>query len=177
MKVKTGQIAPNFEVADIFGNKINLHSLSSHKIILTFFRYAECALCNLRISEIKSASKKMHELDIQLIAIFQSSKESLIKSIFDRHTFDFTIISDTELKLYNLYNVKPSWIKLVRTMSWKGIKEMVKASSKGYKLGGKVEGKFHQIPADFLINKNKEIELAHYGTNLVDHLSLATVLK
>lgn len=153
MKLKQGQKAPNFKISDIHGTKINLYELSNQKVILTFFRYAECALCNLRISEIKKESERLKKLDIKLIAVFQSSKESLIKSIYDRHSFDFTIIADPKLELYNLYGVKPSWIKLFRTTTWEGISSMLKASKKGFKLGGKVEGKFHQIPADFLLNR------------------------
>ena len=177
MKLKQGKKAPNFEVTDIHGTKINLHQLSNEKVLLTFFRYAECALCNLRISEIKNESERLKELDIKLIAVFQSSKESLIASIYDKHAFDFTIISDPESKLYNLYGVKPSWIKLLKTTTWKGIKSMLKASSKGYKLGGKVEGKFNQIPADFLLNKDKHIEIAHYGDNLIDHIAIKRIVK
>ena len=177
MNLKQGQISPNFQTTDIHGEKVNLSEITNQKVLLTFFRYAECALCNLRISEIKNASERLKELDIKLIAIFQSSKESLVRSIYDRHSFDFTIISDPELKLYNLYGVKSSWIKLIRTTTWKGIKSMVKASSKGFKLGGKVEGKFNQVPADFLLNKSKYIEIAHYGNNLIDHIPIENIMK
>jgi peroxiredoxin len=177
MKLKQGQKAPNFEIVDIHGTKINLYQVTNQKVILTFFRYAECALCNLRISEIMNESERLKELDIKLIAVFQSSKESLIESIYNKHTFDFTIISDTKLELYDLFGVKASWIKLIRTTTWKGIKSMIKASKKGYKLGGKVEGKFHQIPADFVINREKNIEITHYGNNIIDHLPIEKLVK
>lgn len=177
MKLKSGQKTPNFETTDIHGSKINLQKISNQKILLTFFRYAECALCNLRISELRNESKKLQELDIKLIAIFQSEKESLLKSVYNKHSFDFTIIADPKLELYNLFEVKPSWVKLIRTTTWKGIKSMIKASKEGFKLGGKVEGKFHQIPADFLINNEKSIEIAHYGNNVIDHLPIEEVIK
>ncbi|MFT5819294.1 MAG: peroxiredoxin Q/BCP [Crocinitomix sp.] len=177
MKLKQGQKVPNFEIFDIHGSKINLHQLTNEKVILTFFRYAECALCNLRISEIMNESERLKELDIKLIAVFQSSKESLIESIYNRHAFEFTIISDPKLELYDLFGVKASWIKLIRTTTWKGIKSMIKASTKGYKLGGKVEGKFHQIPADFVINREKNMEITHYGNNIVDHLSIEKIIR
>ncbi|WP_420573290.1 peroxiredoxin-like family protein [Kordia sp.] len=177
MKLKQGQTAPNFEVLDIQGNKINLNKLSNHKILLTFFRYAECALCNLRISEIKNESQRLKMLDIKLIAVFQSSKDSLIKNVQNEHAFDFTIIADPNRELYDLYQVKPSWIKLIRTTTWKGVNSIIKASKKGYKPGGKVEGKFHQIPADFLINQDKKIEIAYYGSSVIDHISIEKLLK
>jgi len=54
---------------------------------------------------------------------------------------------------------------------------MIKASQKGFKLGGKVEGKFHQIPADFLLNRDKYIELAHYGNSIIDHIAIDEIIK
>lgn len=177
MKLKQGQIAPNFEISDIHGEIINLHKLSNQKVLLTFFRYAECALCNLRISEIKNESDRLKKLDIKLIAVFQGNKDSLLKNVYNKHTFDFIIIADAKLELYDLYSVKPSWLKLVKTTTWKGIKSMIRASKKGYKLGGKVEGKFHQIPADFLINQHKHIEIAHYGSNVIDHIPIEKLIK
>ncbi|QLG44739.1 redoxin domain-containing protein [Costertonia aggregata] len=177
MRIKPGQISPNFETFDIHGNCIDLHKLSHNKILLTFFRYAECALCNLRISEIRNESEKLRDLDIRLIAVFQSSSKSLIAAFNETSAFNITIISDPKLELYNLFGVRPSWIKLIKTTSYNGIKSMIKASKLGFKLGGKVEGKFHQIPADFLIGKTKKIEIAHYGNNLIDHIPIETIIN
>jgi peroxiredoxin len=177
MKLKLGQSAPNFEVLDIFGNSINLYELNNNKVLLTFFRYAECALCNLRVSELKSASDRFQALDIKLICIFQSNTEKLRKSIHERHNFNVIIIADPNRTLYNRYGVKPSWLKLLKTVSRKGISIMAKASAKGFSLGGQVDGKFHQIPADFLLDKNKRIEVVHYGNSLVDHISITDIVK
>lgn len=62
-------------------------------------------------------------------------------------------------------------------MTWEGISSALKASKMGFALGGKVEGTFNQIPADFVINKNGIIDIAHYGNNVIDHIPLREVLK
>jgi peroxiredoxin Q/BCP len=177
MKLKQEQKAPNFSVTDIYGESINLYEYYEGKIMLSFFRYAECALCNLRISEIKRYAEEFEKQRIKIIAVFQSEAKSLQNSISSRHDFDFTIISDPEMKLYKQYGVKASWLKSLRTMSIRGFKAMKAASSKGFKLGGKVDGKFHQIPADFIIDENKRIEIAHYGNSIIDHLPLKDILN
>jgi hypothetical protein len=46
-----------------------------------------------------------------------------------------------------------------------------------FSLNGKVEGKMHQIPADFLIDKTGIIEIAHYGNSIFDPIDLNEVLK
>ena len=46
MKLKTGdQIIP-FEVKDIFGNPISTDDYKGEKLMIAFFRYAECLFCN-----------------------------------------------------------------------------------------------------------------------------------
>ena len=176
MKLKIGQKVPKFLKKDIWGNEINLSQLSSQKVLLTFFRYAECALCNFRISEVMRYQNQMQEQGIHFIAVFESPVDSLQKSVADRHQFKFTIIADPNRELYNLFQVKPSWTSLFRTMSFKAIKMVIAANKLGFKPGGKVEGAFNQIPADFLISKLQIIEIAHYGNSVIDHLPLDEIL-
>lgn len=175
MKLTKGQKAPNFKTIDIWGNEIELLENANQKTLLTFFRYAECALCNLRISELKTRKNEFERMNIKLIAVFESSAESL-KNMGKRHQFDFIIVADQERKLYNLYDVNPSWFKLIKTMSLKGIKSVIEASKLGFSPRAKIEGKIHQIPADFLINENGILEIVHYGNSVVDHISLNEVL-
>ena len=177
MKLKTGQKVPKFIKDDIGGDEINLSELSGQKVLLTFFRYAECALCNFRISEVMRYQIRMQEQGIHFIAVFESPIDSLQKSVADRHQFRFTIIADPDRELYNLFQVKPSWTNFFRTISLKAIQKVIDANKLGFKPGGKVEGAFNQIPADFLISKSGIIEIAHYGNSVIDHLPLDEILN
>ncbi|MGM8362216.1 redoxin domain-containing protein [Flavobacterium sp. ARAG 55.4] len=177
MKLASGQKAPLFVVKDIFGNTVDLDQIQNQKIMLSFFRYAECAMCNLQISKIMKHKDSFAEKGIKLITVFESPAESLKTSIANRHQFDFTIIADTHRYLYKLYKVNPSWLKTMRTMSIKGIQHLSEAVKLGFKAGGKVEGTLHQIPADFLIGSDKNIEIAHYGNSVIDHFPLEELFK
>ncbi|WP_299260584.1 redoxin domain-containing protein [uncultured Aquimarina sp.] len=177
MKLKQGDKAPIFKTQDIFEREIDLSKIKDSKILLSFFRYAECALCNLRIAELKKEAMNLKNNNIIVVAIFQSDAESIKTSIYERHELEFNLISDSNFELYDLYHVTPSWGKLFRTSSFRGLKSMIRAASEGYKLGGKVEGKFHQIPADFLIDLNGKIEIAHYGTSVIDHVLIREILE
>jgi peroxiredoxin Q/BCP len=176
MQLKKGQNAPSFVAIDIWGNTINLAQIEKRKILLSFFRYAECAVCQLRISEIMREKNKFKEQNIEVIVIFQSPAESLKLNIVDKIHFDFTVIADPERILYELYSVKPSWAKMLKTMNLNGIKRVFESIKAGFKPGGKVEGQFHQIPADFIIDHNKIILVAKYGNNVVDHIPLKEIL-
>ena len=177
MKLSLGQKAPDFTVKDIYGNTVQLYSIENQKILLSFFRYAECPMCNLQISKMMKYKDLFEKNDIKLIAVFESPSKSLKTSIADRHGFDFTIIADVNRDLYKLYGVKPSWIKSMRTMTFKGFQHISQAIKLGFKVGGKVEGTLHQIPADFLIDDNKTIQIAHYGNSVIDHFPLEDLFK
>ncbi len=172
MQLSQGQTAPTFKVNDIWGNSVDLAKIENKKVLLSFFRYAECAVCQLRIVEIMREKERFKQQDIAIIAIFQSPPDSLKTSIVDKTHFDFTIIADPEKVLYQLYSVKPSWIKMMKTFNLKGIKRVIQSMKAGFKPGGKVEGQIHQIPADFILDRNKKILVSKYGDNVADHIPL-----
>lgn len=177
MKLTSGQQAPLFSTKDIFGNTIDLAQIQDQKIILSFFRYAECPMCNLQIAKIMQQKEFFFKHNLKLITVFESSTESLKESIAERHAFDFTIIADTNRELYQLYGVHPSWVKTMRTLSFTGMQHFKLALKMGFKEVDKIEGRVNQIPADFLINTNKTIQIAHYGDSIIDHYPLEELFK
>jgi len=177
MKLVAGQKAPLFVTKDIFGNNVDLNKFQNQKILLSFFRYAECPLCNLQISKIIRHKDLFEKKGIKVIVVFESPAESLRLSIANRHGFDFSIIADTNRELYKLYKVHPSWVKTLRMISVKGFQHVFEAMKKGYKAVGKVEGTLHQIPADFLIGYENKIEIAQYGNSVIDHFSLEKLFE
>ena len=174
MKITKGQTAPIFKTKDIWGNEFDLTANASQKTLLMFFRYAECPLCNLRLSEIQRSIDLFSKNEIRLVAVFQSPATSLLTQIVSRHTFEFIILGDPERILYDLYDVKPSWTKAFKFFTVNGIQHFLAAWKLNYK-PGKVEGKLHQIPADFLIDENNRLQIAHYGSSVVDHLPLTII--
>ena len=65
---------------------------------------------------------------------------------------------------------------MLRTVNLKAINSVFSAFKLGFKPGGKVEGIFHQIPADFFIDNNI-IQIAHYGSNVIDHIPINKILN
>lgn len=175
MKLKIHQKAPVFTKNDIWGQPVNLLQPGHSATLISFFRYAECALCNLRIAEILRHKTQLDREGIRFIAVFESPAESLRAHVADRHQLPFSIIADPERELYDLYQVKPSWWKLWRSLRWKSIIKVMAAWRLGFQPGGKVEGAFHQIPADFLIDPAGNIRMTHYGSHVVDHLPLTAL--
>ena len=51
MKINKGDKIEEIELPDPDGNTFKLSSIKGKKVLLTFYRHASCAVCNLRINE------------------------------------------------------------------------------------------------------------------------------
>ncbi len=175
MKLSQHQLAPAFHAIDIWGEPFALPNSNGKATLLMFFRYAECPLCNFRVAELERAAAQFKSQNLEVIGVFQSPPKSLKEKIENRHSFSFRIIADEERKLYDLFGVNPSWLRSLSFLGWKSNLQLLRAWKLGFK-PGKIEGKFNQIPADFLIDRENKIQVAHYGKGVTDHLPISKIL-
>ena len=171
MKISAGRKAIAFEKKDIFGETISFSPAINQKVMLSFFRYASCPLCNLRINTLIKRYDELTAAGLSIIAVFQSPVES-IRNYVGKQDAPFPIIADPEQELYKLYGVTGSMLGMLKT-SFR-VKDLSQSFSMGY-LPGKIEGTFTMIPADFLVNENFVIDRAFYGKDVGDHLPLTEV--
>ena len=169
MKLKIGDSAEAFDVSDIHGKNINLDEYRGKKLMLSFYRYASCPLCNLRVQKLIQNYESLDGKGLHLLAFFESPEESIIRYV-GKQKPPFSIIADPERIIYKKYGVESSWIAFLLsafTRSYDGIN----AFFKGF-LPGKLEGEIALLPADFLIDENHKISIAYYGKDIGDHLPL-----
>jgi peroxiredoxin len=171
MRLTEGQKAIDFKTNDIFGNEITLENLRGKKILLSFYRYASCPLCNLRVSELVEQDAFFKEKDLSLLAIFQSPKDRILEYVGKQNT-PFPIIADPEQRLYKLYGVEVSGLGLIRALFKPG--KFKEALSKGFHTGT-MEGPKSRIPADFIIDEDGIILKAYYGKDIGDHMPIEMI--
>lgn len=72
MRLKTGDTINDLNLKSIIDENFNIEDFKDKRIFLTFYRFASCPFCNLRINEI---IKRYHELrdDFIMVAVFNSS--------------------------------------------------------------------------------------------------------
>lgn len=169
-KLKAGDKAPNILTQDTFNQTINLDELKGRKILLSFYRYASCPLCNLRVNDLITRSEGWKAKGLDMVAIFQSPAKS-IKEYVGKQAAPFPIIPDPEQVYYKKYGVNGNWSKFL-----KGLKpsKLFSATKNGF-LPGKIENDMTMIPADFLIDENGIIHTAYYGKDSSDHLSIQLI--
>lgn len=170
MRLKAGDTVPSFVSADFLGHIIDIEKLRGKKVMLSFYRYASCPICNFRMHELIMAHARLQTAGLEVIAVFQSPVGSIAKYVGCQDA-PFPIIPDPTLKLYKRFGVESRWGGM---FSFQVMGTAFSAFIKGF-LPGRVDGPFHRIPADFLIDANGRISVAHYGRNIDEHISLAEI--
>lgn len=170
MKLQTGNPAPVLQTQDVFGNFVDLSALHGRKVMLSFYRYASCPVCNLRMHELIQSYPQFKQQNLELIAVFQSSVAAITSTV-GRQDAPFAIIPDPELELYKRFGVESRWRGL---LSLRVIRAAFRAFAEGF-LPGAINGPVHRVPADFLIDEDGRIAVAYYGKTIDDHLSLESI--
>lgn len=172
-----GQIAPLFTVTDTSGDSVQLTDYRSKKVLLAFFRYAGCPVCNFRVHELIEKYPQLKEKGYEVIAVFESSNTTLSQYIADTN-IPFKVIGDPSLALYTKYSVEKSMNKMMGSAFNKKTKRAMKDGAdlfenKKYKR----DGTLTRIPADFIIDEQGVVQSVWYGKTLSDHYPLDNILK
>ena len=169
MRLKENQTAPAFKIEDINGQLFDLNTPRKKPLLIAFFRYASCPLCNLRVHELIKNHAYLHD-KIEILLIFQSPKEK-IEQYVGKQDIPYKVLPNPSKTLYHLYGVENSWLGFVKAWTVK-IKQVFIAVLQNRYLPGSVEGEIHRIPADFVVDTNNTILKAFYGKDIGDHLPL-----
>lgn len=170
MRLTPGTTAPILNTTDFLGESVNLESLRGRPVLLSFYRYASCPVCNLRVHSVIESFPHWSAQGLAVVAVFQSPVESITQYV-GRQDAPFPIIADPDMALYRRFGVEARWRGL---LSLRVITAVLRAFRKGF-WPGKVEGPAQRTPADFLIDAQGRIALAHYGSDIDDHIPLGTI--
>lgn len=172
MKIITGTKMPSFNAVLSDGTPFNSSDLEGQKVLLSFYRYAACPFCNLRMHHIdKKYSQEYAPKGMKMIVVFHSSIRHIEKHQSGRN-WSFPIIADPKMKLYRLFGIKKSYWGLAKSMLRSNdIKELMKLGL--FKIDPR--GSIHTLPSDFLINEEGIVEVAYRGKDIGDHIPLEQV--
>lgn len=171
MRLKAGDTAPAFSLVDIHGKPV-IFPIQGRRVMLSFYRYASCPFCNLRIHELDKQAEAYRQQGLELIAVFQSPVEK-IHHYAGKQQAAFPIIADPDRHLYRLYGVESSWWGMVKAFFGRPA-EIARAIGQGF-LPGSMEGEKHRLPADFIIERDGSLLASYYGRDIGDHLPLQQV--
>ena len=175
MHIESGTPAPLFQAADIFGRTVDLAAYRSTPVLLSFFRNAACAVCNLRVHHLITHYPDYRSAGLQVVAIFESPRESMLQYV-GKQDAPFPIIADPEARLYTLYGVESSEEKIAATMAMPGTLQVIgAAAAQGFQLTEEAGSNFLRMPADFFIGADGMVLDAHYADYVWDHMPFARI--
>ena len=102
MKIKLGDKIENILLTSIDEEKFELNKYIGKKILLSFYRFAACPMCNLRINEIIKNYDAFGDNFIH-VAIFDSKLDNL-KRFTSKHNAPFPILADEK---YEYFDISP----------------------------------------------------------------------
>jgi len=166
MKLKPGHTIDELTLPSIDGSQFDIKTLNKKRALVTFYRFASCPFCNLRINEIV---KRYDELgsEFEIVAIFDSPLDNLKKQT-ERHGAPFWILADENYHYFNKFSVEKSLLKFMKGTIIR-FHRLVLASFKGY-IPLTFKGSISTIPVDILIEKDGKVREVYYGRDTSDHL-------
>ena len=174
MPLKVGQLAKPFTASDIHGHQIRLEDYAGKWVVLAFLRFITCPRCSLRIYSLSLRYPILQQRGVQIVAFVESSKDQILQRPYAVNA-PFPIIADPDQQFYRMYGVKNSRFGLF----WGG--RMHKAQiQEALSLGfgqPTVVGNDYRMPADFIINPQQRIQVAHYGFHSADTLPFEVIEK
>lgn len=172
MKLQSPQPAKDFQVTDIHGVPIALGDYAGKKLMISFYRYASCPLCNLRVHELIERFPEYQARGLHMLAFFQSPS-ARIRQYVGKQDVPFPLIADPMRLVYRRYGVEASWVGFGKAL-FKPSRVFDAVVKKRF-LPGTMEGNAAMIPADFLIGPDLVIRHAFYGEDIGDHMPMSDI--
>ena len=175
MRIQPGDPARGFSVLDVDGQLQSLQRYRGQPLLLQFYRYAGCPMCDLRLHDFARQYATLRERGLRVVAFFHSSPERLRRHLRDR-SLPFPVVGDPALAVYRSYGVEASALRVL----WSMVKpsfywHWVRSIGHGY--WGTVDWRMTMMPADFLIGSDQTIRRVHYGRDIGDHMGVTTILE
>jgi peroxiredoxin len=168
-------LAPAFHTVDLADNTIDLADYRGKPLLLSFFRNAACALCNLRVHALIERYTDYHSAGLEIVAIFESSAASMLRYV-GKQDAPFPLVADPEAQLYRLYGVESSEAKIATTMAMADTQQVVaEAATQGFQLTQELGSNFLRMPADFFIGSDGLVLDAHYTAHIWDHMPFTRI--
>ena len=179
-KLQQDSKMPDFEYNTPFHTGLTLCQTvekTQGKTALVFLRYYGCTLCQLDLRRYRESYDQITAGGGQLLVVLQSDPKALAEQI-GPDTFPFAIVCDPEQKLYKELDIGVA----KSTMELADAKTIAKIAQ-AKKLGlehGTYEGEELQLPAVFVMDRERNLTFAHYGSSagdVPDAEQLAELLK
>src|SRR5215216_1396585 len=173
MRLRSGDQAVPFSAETIEGKTISLELFAGKPVLLMFYRYASCPMCNLRLRDFAQQYPRLHERGLEVVAFFHSPAGNIRRNA-GKQKYAFDLVADPQFKVYRSYGVETSWLRFLLSMLLPSFYvDWIRAMR--YGIWGGVDWPMGKMPADFFIGPDGRMLNAHYGREIGYHLAVEEV--
>lgn len=172
MRLKPGTPAPDFVAQSIGGRLVALEQLRGRPLLLKFYRFATCPVCNLHMHQFIQEYDKVTAEGLTTVVFYHSPGEKLAETRDVAAPFD--LVADPDKRIFAKYGVERG---LRGFVSPAVMRAYAKALAAGYAPGlFTSDGGLTGNPADFIVDESGRIALARYGKHYADSLDASDVV-
>ena len=170
--MKTGKIVPRISLPAIDGTTFDNNFLAGKRYLITFFRFASCPFCNMRMAQLVKSKESLDDT-FEIVAVFESEIEHLKKHASE-HFAKFPILADATGKYYKSFGVRKSFWGMLKGMVFR-FPTLISAVFKGY-IPKEMSSRFLIMPMSMLVDEKGIIQRIYHGKDEGDHLPLKDIL-
>lgn len=111
--LQLNQPVPELSLTDIHSKP--LHAPTGRKLLVSLFREASCPFCNIRVYELTQHHRKLKSLNLDIVAVFQSSEED-VKRFIACQPRPFRSVADPAGKVHTQLGGSNSLVGKVKAM-------------------------------------------------------------
>ncbi|HXD08412.1 MAG TPA: peroxiredoxin-like family protein, partial [Anaerolineales bacterium] len=153
--------------------KISLERFAGKPLLLMFYRYASCPMCNLRLRDFAQHYPRLRKRGLEVVAFFHSPARNIRRNA-GRQQYPFPLVADPQFKVYRSYGVETSWLRFFLSMLLPSFYvDWIRSMRYGF--WGGIDLQMGKMPADFLIGPDGRILQTHYGREMGDHMAIKEV--
>lgn len=173
-RIQAGYRIEDLALPGIQGRVFSTDELLGKRYLLSFFRFAACPFCNLRVHNLVSQFDEFGE-NFTVVAIFDSGIEELTRTA-GRHHAPFPILADEDNRYYRQFAVERSMLGVLKGFVFRMPQLLYAVFAKGYvplHIGGHVA----TMPMNALVDEQGVVQYVHYGRDEGDHMPIDAVKR
>ena len=173
MRLIPGSAAPNFSTESIGGRRVSLERLRGRPLLLKFYRFATCPVCNLHMHRFIQEHQMVSDAGLTTVIFYHSPADKVAEA--QDYATPFDLVADPEKRIFRAYGVERGLRGMVSPTV---MREYVRALRAGFSPGLLTsDGGITGNPADFIIDASGHVVVARYGKHYADSLDAPDVVQ
>jgi peroxiredoxin len=172
--LKVGDMAPDFTADALGAGALSLRDVvGSTRVLLKFYRFATCPICNLHMAEVIRRHGELELAGLETVVLFHTPIDELADSVAGE--LPFTAIADPDKRVFAAYGVEASLSGMAST---RVMRDYARALKAGYHSASMSQhGGIKGLPADFIVGIDGKVQYVHYGVNFSDTVPVDEILS